>query len=102
LRNLLDNALRHAPPGTPVVLRLDGLDAGVAFSVLDKGPGMTAQECEQAPRRFWRRNGGSTGSGLGLSIVESIAQRHGGELELLPRVAKGLEARLRLPAAWAA
>lgn len=102
LRNLLDNALRHAPPGTAVVLRLAGMDAGVAFSVLDEGPGMTAQECEQAPRRFWRRHGGSTGSGLGLSIVESIAQRHGGELQLLPRAAKGLEARLLLPAVQAA
>jgi signal transduction histidine kinase len=74
----------------------------VAFSVLDEGPGMTAQECGQAPRRFWRRNGGSTGSGLGLSIVESIARRHGGELQLMPRAAKGLEARLLLPAVQAA
>ncbi|NML18187.1 ATP-binding protein [Azohydromonas caseinilytica] len=102
LRNLLDNALRHAPPGSAVVLRLAGMDTGVAFSVLDEGPGMTAQECEQAPRRFWRRNGGSTGSGLGLSIVESIARRHGGELQLMPRAAKGLEARLLLPAVQAA
>ncbi|MDZ5459539.1 ATP-binding protein [Azohydromonas lata] len=102
LRNLLDNALRHAPPGTAVVLRLAGLDAGVAFSVLDEGPGMTVQECEQAPRRFWRRHGGSTGSGLGLSIVESIARRHGGRLQLMPRAGKGLEARLLLPAVQAA
>lgn len=101
LRNLLDNALHHAPASTAVCLRIVRSGEQLRFSILDEGPGMTATERAQAPQRFWRRNARATGSGLGLSIVEAIAKRYGGSLELMQRAGLGLEARLSLPAHFA-
>ena len=101
LRNLLDNALRHSPRPGSVVLRIERLPGRVAFCVLDEGPGMTDAERAQAAQRFWRRGSGNvegdTGSGLGLSIVDAIARRYGGELHLAPRPVAGMEARLCFP-----
>ena len=96
LRNLLDNALRYSPADGPVTLRVRRLQKNIFFSVLDNGPGLTAQELALAPQRFWRRGSGR-GSGLGLSVVAAIADRFGGSLELVTRDAGGLEVRLTLP-----
>lgn len=73
LRNLLDNALRHAPAGSQVLLRfeVDGLE------VLDDGAGVDASQMEHLGRRFHRAPGqAESGSGLGLSIVRRIAELH--------------------------
>ena len=103
LRNLLDNALRHSCRQGSVVLQIERMpDHRLAFCVLDEGPGMNAAELAHAAQRFWRRGSGNVngeaGSGLGLSIVDAIARRYGGELRLTPRQGAGLEARLCLPA----
>jgi signal transduction histidine kinase len=101
LRNLLDNALQHSPRPGSVVLQVERLPGEVVFCVLDEGPGMSAADVAQAPQRFWRRasvNGsGDTGSGLGLSIVDAIARRHGGALRLAPRPDAGMQACLCFP-----
>lgn len=99
LRNLLDNALKSAP-AAPVTLRVERRPGDrVSFMVLDRGPGLSEAECEQAVQRFWRRSKAGPGSGLGLSIASTIAQRCGGELSLRPREGGGLIAQLTLPAA---
>lgn len=99
LRNLLDNALRYATDGSPVVLEVGPDGAGrIGFTVLDSGPGMTPAECGQAVERFWRRSKTPLGSGLGLSIVSTIAMRYQGEVRLAPRPGGGLQAQLALPA----
>lgn len=98
LRNLLDNALRHSPPGAPVLLRLAEADGMAWFSVEDRGPGMSAEDLAQAPLRFWRKGEGA-GSGLGLSIVDAIVRRCGGTWELRPCRGGGLCARIGLPLA---
>jgi len=99
LRNLLDNALRYSPPSSMVQLKIASADSGrVCFRVLDEGPGLSDTECKQAVERFWRRCSGTQGSGLGLSIVRSIGNRFGGELQLRRRPERGLEARLFMPA----
>jgi signal transduction histidine kinase len=99
LRNLLDNALRVCPEGALVELHIGrGSDGHVRFQVLDRGPGLSAQDCAMATRRFWRRSKATGGSGLGLAIVEAIAQRHGGSIRLAPRHEGGLRAELDLPA----
>ncbi len=101
LRNLLDNALRHGESAAPVRLTIARHGERIEFSVLDEGPGMTPAEIAQATRRFWRRHSRAPGSGLGLSIVEAIAARHGGTLRLAPRAGgPGLEVTLTLPATW--
>lgn len=101
LRNLLDNALRIAPAQTPVLLRIDGGEAQVSFSVLDEGPGLTEPECALATQRFWRATHGSLGSGLGLAITSGIATHYGGRLALSPREPRGLCASIDLPVAAA-
>ncbi|WP_293813778.1 ATP-binding protein [uncultured Aquitalea sp.] len=91
LRNLLDNAVRYSPPGAELTLRLEA----DAVSVLDRGPGIETQWLEQVRERFFRPPGQDVpGSGLGLSIVDRIAELHGLALTLENRPEGGLAARL--------
>ena len=96
--NLVDNALRHGGPGlTRIEVSARAVGRQPApISVRDDGRGLTAEEVDLARERF-RQMSPSSGSGLGVSIVEAIAISHGGTLELHPRT-PGLEAVLDLPA----
>lgn len=96
LRNLLDNALRYSPPGSPVKLHISASAESVCFSVLDEGTALDEADRTRAAQRFWRKGTGH-GSGLGLSIVEAIAKRFGGEFRLLTREEAGMIAQLVLP-----
>ena len=79
LRNLLDNAIRYSPPNSHVTLTL----AANGLSVCDEGPGIAAEHLPRIRERFYRLPGQSQqGSGLGLSIVERIADLHGLRLDL--------------------
>lgn len=100
LTNLIDNAIRYAPENTPIAIHIETQNDGtLRISVLDEGPGLDAEDRTQAVNRFWRGDIKIPGNGLGLSIVDAIARRHGGALELLERDGPGLEARLVLPIA---
>jgi two-component system, OmpR family, sensor kinase len=81
LRNLLENAIRHTPPGG--VVRVSGrrLDGTARFVVADSGPGFRPDLLSRAFEPFTRGDadsGGTTGAGLGLSIVRTVAEAHGG------------------------
>ncbi|MFI8376823.1 ATP-binding protein [Pseudomonas helleri] len=95
LRNLLDNALRHAPADTPVELavRIEGRQ--VCFAVRDHGPGISPDTLQHMTQRFWR-NGNSNGCGLGLAIVQAIVERCAGELKFDSQP-DGLRVELRMP-----
>jgi signal transduction histidine kinase len=99
VRNLADNAVRYAPPGSTVLLRVS-VAGGVrpVLTVDDAGPGIPAAERARVFDRFVRRSDGSQpGSGLGLAIVRAVADRHGAEVELsdVPEdVVRGLRGRL--------
>ena len=98
IQNLIDNAMRYAPADTVISVEIQAENNDrVRISILDQGPGLDEQERMQAVNRFWRGDRKAPGYGLGLSIVEAIARRHGGTLELLQRDGPGLEARLVLP-----
>ncbi|TEA79333.1 two-component sensor histidine kinase [Allopusillimonas ginsengisoli] len=100
LTNLIDNAIRYAPATTPIAIHIETQCHGtLRISVLDEGPGLDAEGRLQAVNRFWRGDINVPGYGLGLSIVDAIARRHGGTFELLERDGSGLEARLVLPIA---
>lgn len=101
LSNLLHNAIRYTPRGGQVTVKLrHNADSGI-ITVLDNGPGMSADEIDRAGDRFFRgSNVTQPGSGLGLAIVRSIAARLGGELRLsTPSEGPGLVASILLPLA---
>jgi two-component system osmolarity sensor histidine kinase EnvZ len=97
IANLVDNALRHG--GGTVELETAIEDGRVTIEVLDRGPGIPAQEAERMLRPFTRLDTArsSAGSGLGLAIVDRIARLHGGSVQLLPRDGGGLRVRVELP-----
>jgi two-component system, OmpR family, sensor kinase len=86
LQNLGANAIRYAPPGS--VLRLDArtADGTVVLSVTDEGAGIDAEHLPHVFDRFYKadaaRSGIAGGSGLGLSIVKAIVERHGGRVSV--------------------
>ncbi|MEC8919156.1 ATP-binding protein [Salinicola sp. LHM] len=101
LRNLLDNALRYTPEGGEVCLRMRQAEDRLHIEIADSGPGIPVAERERVFERFVRLAGQRTsGSGLGLSIVQELAERLGGEIRLdetsLP-VASGLSVHVTLP-----
>ena len=87
IRNLVENAINHSPPRTTVeiVVADDG-----TVRVLDEGPGIKEDERELIFQRFWRRDRRRAGSaGLGLSIVQRIAEAHGATVSVEDRPTGG-------------
>ena len=84
--NLVENALRHTPPGTAVLVRAGhGTRPGtVAVRVTDRGPGLPPGEAERLFEPYVRGQSGGPGAGLGLSIARGIVEAHGGTLGLEP------------------
>ncbi len=83
LTNLIDNAIRYAPEGGEVAVRVQASDANVSLVVQDNGPGIAADERERVFDRFYRgRDAAAGGSGLGLAIVRQIVQMAGGTIAL--------------------
>ena len=104
LVNLLDNAVRHA--ASQVCVSVRGDDGWAVLVVSDDGPGIPAEDTERAFGRFSRLEGarsrtagdGAGGAGLGLAIVRSTAEAHGGSMSLSD-AGPGLRAVVRLPLA---
>ena len=123
--NLVNNALTHTPPGTPVRVKIapgtlipppgspvqdDGTSAGpdggvpvpaVVLDVEDDGPGMTAEQAQHAFERFYRadqaRNRASGGTGLGLAIVHGLVTAHGGTVTVSTAPGHGADFQVKLP-----
>ena len=103
IQNLVDNALKYAGDAT---VSLSASDGHVSIHVDDHGPGIPAENLEDVLRPFTRledsRSRDTGGLGLGLSIVQSAIEAHGGTLDLSNRDEGGLRATLTLPTARAA
>ena len=101
LDNLIDNALRVAPPGTAVdVTAASEETATVVVRVEDRGPGMTDAQIDRAFDRFWRAGDAPAGgSGLGLAVVALLVEASEGTVTLRGREEGGLVAEVRLCAA---
>jgi signal transduction histidine kinase len=104
LINLLDNALKYTPDDKRIVLRVTRtVNAGLAFSVQDNGIGIPSREHKRIFKRFYRVDqrlaSSTTGVGLGLSIVESIARAHGGSVTVQSAEGTGSTFTLNVPVA---
>lgn len=97
LGNLIDNALRHGA-GEILLAGRPGSDGTVVLEVSDEGAGLEGDLADRAFERFARGDAARTrgGAGLGLSIVRTLAQAHGGEATLVPGA--GAMVRISLPA----
>jgi signal transduction histidine kinase len=78
LGNLLDNALRHAPAGSSIVVQACRRGDRVVITVADQGTGFPQQFIDRAFEPFARAGSEPSGSGLGLAIVDAVARAHGG------------------------
>jgi signal transduction histidine kinase len=103
LDNLVENALNYSPPDTTVAIEWSAAGPAARLAVLDEGPGIAPDERERVFERFFRGSAGSEapGTGLGLSVVEALAERWGGSVELRGRPEGGTIAEVTLPLAVA-
>ncbi len=106
LRNLLENAIRHSPPGGEVRLSLApeaSPSGGLRVTVSDQGPGIPAEELDLVFERFYRsdpsRSRSTGGAGLGLAIVKLLVEAHGGRVWAESEPGRGARFILTIPAA---
>lgn len=108
LHNLVENAIRFSPPGGTIRLELTSAAAeagAVAISVSDQGPGVQPEEQARIWERFYQgrdRSARPGGAGLGLAIVRSIVEAHGGRVGLESRPGQGARFWFSLPVSGAA
>jgi len=105
LANLIGNAAKYSPPGTPVDVVVDAreqpfLGATAIIEICDRGPGIPPAQRELAFEPFERLDSGeeTPGTGLGLAVVRNVVLAHDGRVKLLDRVGGGTVARVELPA----
>ncbi len=97
LINLLDNAAKYSPKGSPIDLRLSRREDAVVMDVTDQGQGIPQDELEQVFDMFYRVKAGDrqvAGTGLGLSICRSILKAHGGSIRAESPIADGHGTRM--------
>jgi signal transduction histidine kinase len=103
LDNLIDNALRFAPPGTAIEVAARQAGPDLVIEVRDRGPGFPVEFLPHAFERFARPDSGRArsdgGAGLGLAIVSAIVRAHGGQASAANRPDGGAVVTLRLPLA---
>lgn len=103
LHNLFANAVRHAPPGSPVTVRIEADGDGVLLSIANAGPGVDAQHLPRLFDRFYRadpsRPDSAESNGLGLAIVQSIMRMHRGLASATSEPGGVTTFSLRFPAA---
>jgi len=103
--NILNNALKYGRAGTPVTVSLLRSRSGamINFTVADMGDGIAPEHLPRLTERFYRVDSGRSrlvgGTGLGLSLVKHIVDRHRGHLEIRSTVGKGTTVAILLPVA---
>jgi two-component system OmpR family sensor kinase/two-component system sensor histidine kinase BaeS len=104
LRNLLANALRHTPPGGSVRVTAVHADEVVEIAVADTGEGIAPEDLPHVFDRFWRADPARTrgerwagGTGLGLSVAQSLVEAQGGRIWAESMPGKGTTVRFTLP-----
>jgi cell cycle sensor histidine kinase DivJ len=105
LLNLLSNAVKFSPKGSVIQVSAEEVDGVVCLSVADQGPGMSADDIARVGQPFSQGHSANSidarGSGLGLSLVKTLAELHKGRLEIRSDIGDGTVARVYLPAVTA-
>ena len=98
LTNILTNAAKHTPAGTPITLSVERIDRGISMTVADEGQGVAREELPHLFETFYRGRKAATGGvGLGLSICKGIVEAHGGRIAAFVNRAGGLSINIILP-----
>ncbi len=101
LTNLIENAVKYTPPGTPLEVSAHRAGDYLEVTVADKGPGLTAEQIAHLFDRFYRVTAGAAGevkgTGLGLALVRGIVEAHGGQARAENRVGGGMTFSFTLP-----
>lgn len=99
ITNLLDNACKYSPVGSPIILGIQIQAEAIIIFVRDSGIGLPEEELEKVFIKFYRspHHKGTTGTGLGLSICKGIVEAHGGWIKVSKNTDKGLTFRFSLP-----
>jgi signal transduction histidine kinase len=101
LLNLLQNAAKYSPSGSPIDVTISGTGGEVAIAVLDRGVGIAQAEVDRIFEPFYRTPGEATskvgGSGLGLAVSRAIVEAHGGHIWATPREGGGTGMHVSLP-----
>jgi two-component system sensor histidine kinase KdpD len=97
--NLLENAARYTPPGTPIEILARREDNAIAVEIADRGPGLPPDELNRIFEKFYRADSSKSrsGSGLGLAICRGIVQLHGGKIQAENRPGGGALFRFTIP-----
>jgi signal transduction histidine kinase len=103
LANVLDNALKHSPPGDAVEITASVVSGSIQICVRDHGPGVPETSLKLLKQPFYRvdaaRNADEGGVGLGLSIVDNLMRAYGGEVNFANHASQGLVVTLVVPQA---
>jgi two-component system, OmpR family, sensor histidine kinase KdpD len=99
LVNLLENATRHTPSGTPIEISARHENNSIVIEVADRGPGLPPGDPNRLFEKFYRAGDSKTrtGAGLGLAICRGIVQLHGGKIQAENRTGGGAVFRFSLP-----
>jgi two-component system sensor histidine kinase KdpD len=99
LINLLDNAVKYTPPGSPIDLTAWATEDAVTIEVADRGPGLPPGEEQRIFDKFYRvqRPPMPSGTGLGLTICRGLVEAHGGQMWAENRPGGGTVVRFTLP-----
>lgn len=100
IQNLVDNALRYSPPGSPVTIQATRVDGDLLLSVADRGPGLAEGEAERIFQRFYRGRAGrreAKGMGLGLTVCKGVVEAHGGRIWAENAAEGGARFWIRIP-----
>src|SRR5207245_6754721 len=98
---LLSNAIKHSPTHAVISIRAAQEDGELRLAVADRGPGFPPKEAEKLFEKYYRsaveRDSGIPGTGLGLFIVKTVGERHGGSVAARVGAEGGAEFEMTLP-----
>ncbi len=100
LRNLLSNAIKYAPTGSEIAVSARAVEGGVELAIADAGPGIAPDALPHVFEPYFRAPGTAAtaaGTGIGLAVVKSLVEAHGGTIQLASAPGRGTRATVVLP-----